>query len=312
MEGQVFAECLGIIDDNSKSERFASQVLWLRQCSLDSASSLSDCEESTFENLTRSNLDDFAENFSLNEEGNDIYIDYLFSAGLADKLLSEQGGDESLTSENSLDSDRDDLCETFSIASPISDGYDMSGKINLQNMELITSTSTNSFTLSEFLNPCKFQNQKSSGNSESLKSTMTFDPLESRVPNKQTVGLPSRAGSIDKNKVHKKSDVLGRSRIITRQKAKEITAKRPFICTYKGCGKAYIKSSHLKTHLRRHAGDKPFICTHEGCKWRFSRSDELTRHKRSHTGLRPFTCKTCCKTFARSDHLSKHSRIHSR
>lgn len=29
---------------------------------------------------------------------------------------------------------------------------------------------------------------------------------------------------------------------------------RPYICTYKNCGKAYAKSSHLRIHERVHTG----------------------------------------------------------
>ena len=62
--------------------------------------------------------------------------------------------------------------------------------------------------------------------------------------------------------------------------------KRPrnFQCTYPDCNKSYLKSSHLKQHVRSHTGEKPFKCNWVDCNWQFTRSDELTRHYRKHTG----------------------------
>lgn len=91
---------------------------------------------------------------------------------------------------------------------------------------------------------------------------------------------------------------------------KDKTEEKIYHCTYAGCNKVYSKSSHLKAHLRRHTGEKPFECTWPGCGWRFSRSDELARHKRSHSGIKPYQCKICEKKFSRSDHLSKHLKVH--
>jgi uncharacterized Zn-finger protein len=86
------------------------------------------------------------------------------------------------------------------------------------------------------------------------------------------------------------------------------TVKRQHLCHI--CKKVYGKTSHLKAHLRWHAGERPFRCHWLFCGKAFTRSDELQRHLRTHTGEKRFKCLTCNKRFMRSDHLSKHSKIH--
>ncbi|RXM91604.1 Transcription factor Sp5 [Acipenser ruthenus] len=90
----------------------------------------------------------------------------------------------------------------------------------------------------------------------------------------------------------------------------ELGKKKLHICHIPECGKVYKKTSHLKAHLRWHAGERPFICNWLFCGKSFTRSDELQRHLRTHTGEKRFSCQECGKRFMRSDHLSKHVKTH--
>ncbi|OUC44231.1 zinc finger, C2H2 type [Trichinella nativa] len=66
------------------------------------------------------------------------------------------------------------------------------------------------------------------------------------------------------------------------------------VCSY--CGKSYAFLSLLRSHERKHTGEKPFRCAF--CDKCFAQRSGLAIHERRHTGVKPYSCHYCEKTFA--------------
>ncbi|TNN17054.1 Zinc finger protein [Schistosoma japonicum] len=56
--------------------------------------------------------------------------------------------------------------------------------------------------------------------------------------------------------------------------------RRPHICPFKECGKAFPKLNKLREHICRHTGERPFVC--DKCKASFVRMYDLRRHSNIH------------------------------
>nr|XP_037290697.1 zinc finger protein 45-like [Rhipicephalus microplus] len=86
------------------------------------------------------------------------------------------------------------------------------------------------------------------------------------------------------------------------------TGERPFQCHL--CPAAFFRDSHLAGHIRTHTGERPYSC--DVCSASFSERSNLLKHIHTHTGERPYSCDVCNTSFLRKSHLINHMRTHSR
>ena len=228
----------------------------------------------------------------------DIYLDYLFSKGLADSMdgdsiaLSPECDEVGELKEQLISSVFNSYYrQTFDTEKgpSVKDNFVWSASLLLPD---IGDRSSDSSWLSAGSDITDTKSDGSEGGAPESSSEGHFVRLQPGAADAASKSFPS-GGRVPSAR-------------------RRVGAAREYKCNFTGCCKIYTKSSHLKAHIRRHTGEKPFACTWKGCSWRFSRSDELARHRRSHSGVKPFSCDLCDKSFSRSDHLAKHRKTHYR
>lgn len=80
---------------------------------------------------------------------------------------------------------------------------------------------------------------------------------------------------------------------------------RPYPCLV--CGRKFIRSTHLRRHMRIHTGEKPFAC--HICGRRYARGDYLRAHIQAHRRDKIHKCKHCGDVFRDLTRFADHCRV---
>ncbi|EDV97342.1 GH14748 [Drosophila grimshawi] len=130
-----------------------------------------------------------------------------------------------------------------------------------------------------------------------------IEHLEGYSPNKSQVeSMPHKYKtrlSASSNKTNQKSNIIRQTKSNSSRSSSSNNK-----CPY--CNFTLSTPGNLKSHIRRHTGERPFKCDY--CPKSFLQKINLIVHTRVHTGERPYQCASCPRSFAQVAGLLYHGR----
>ncbi|KAG2116135.1 hypothetical protein DEU56DRAFT_748476 [Suillus clintonianus] len=122
---------------------------------------------------------------------------------------------------------------------------------------------------------------RSAGPASPLLHALPAPP--SRRRRRQDITLPVPVPNLTKKSRGRKVPISSGEPVYARSKDKSKKGTRTYTCHVDGCSKCFVRSEHLKRHIRSiHTNDKPWVCPIGGCEREFSRRDNLNQHMRIH------------------------------
>ncbi|KAF9583472.1 hypothetical protein BGW38_009389 [Lunasporangiospora selenospora] len=124
-------------------------------------------------------------------------------------------------------------------------------------------------------------------------------------------GYPSDGSSLDHQELMSSAELETRSQSASPRShhGRASSGKKPYVCRFESCTRAFTQLGNLKTHERKHTGERPYKCPFPDCDKTFTQLGNLKTHERIHDVVKPFICRLpgCGKTFSQLGNLKTHT-----
>ncbi|KAF5901859.1 transcription factor E4F1, partial [Clarias magur] len=132
------------------------------------------------------------------------------------------------------------------------------------------------------------------------------EQAEARSP-KEVLQNPEAEGRIPEIQVTEECVEVEAETVETSEKCMELLPSKVHKCPH--CERTFRTMSHLRIHVKGHAGYRPFKCV--TCQKEFLTGYMLKKHMEMHVTERRYKCGECGKLFKAIGHVREHMRAHS-